>query len=75
MCPKSTLPKLTAKAPENRPGHKRNILFQPSIFRCKLLVSGRVFGFLIQHDNMKSINTKIHEASTPKDTVNEKTQE
>ena len=34
--------KLTAKASENRPGPKRKLVFQPSIFRCKLLVSGRV---------------------------------
>ena len=27
--------------PENRPGPKRKLVFQPSIFRCKLLVSGR----------------------------------
>ena len=26
--------KLTAKAPENRPGPKRKLIFQPSIFRC-----------------------------------------
>ena len=29
-------------APENRPGPKRKLVFQPSIFRCELLVSGRV---------------------------------
>ena len=34
--------KLIAKAPENGPGPKRKLVFQPSIFRCKLLVSGRV---------------------------------
>ena len=35
--------KLTAKAPENRPGTKRKLVFQPSIFRCyTVLVSGRV---------------------------------
>ena len=34
--------KLTAKAPENRPGPKRKFIFEPSIFRCELLVSWRV---------------------------------
>ena len=34
--------KPTAKAPQNRPGPKRKLVFQPSIFRCELLVSGRV---------------------------------
>ena len=35
----------TNMAPENRPYPKKErIVFQPSIFRCKLLVSGRVFG-------------------------------
>ena len=34
--------KLTAKAPENRPGPNRKVVFQPSIFRGELLVSGRV---------------------------------
>ena len=34
-------PKLTAP-PENRPIAKREVVFQPSIFRCKLLVSRRV---------------------------------
>ena len=33
---------LTAKAPENEKNPKRKLIFQPSIFRCKLLVSGRV---------------------------------
>ena len=33
--------KLTAKAPENRPGPKRKLVLQPSIFRCKLAVSFR----------------------------------
>ena len=32
---------LTSKAPEDRPGPKRKIVFQPSTFRCKLLVLGR----------------------------------
>ncbi len=35
--------KLTANAPENRPSRKETIVFQPSIFRGELLVSGRVF--------------------------------
>ena len=35
--------KLTAKAPENRPGPNRKVVFQPSIFRGDLLVSGRVY--------------------------------
>ena len=30
--------KLTAKAPENRPGNKGKLGFRPSIFRCELLV-------------------------------------
>ncbi len=34
--------KLTAKAPENRPGPKRKLILQPFIFRCELLVSARV---------------------------------
>ena len=34
--------KLTANAPENRPGPRRKHIFQPSIFRCELLVSGSV---------------------------------
>ena len=29
-------------APENRPGPKRKLVFEPSIFRGELLVSGRV---------------------------------
>ena len=29
-------------SPENRPSQKERIVFQPSIFRCKLLISGRV---------------------------------
>ena len=36
-----TLPE-TNIAPENRPSQKETIVFQPSISRCKLLVSGRV---------------------------------
>ena len=36
-----TLPK-TAKAYENRPSQKETLVFQPSIFRGELLVSGRV---------------------------------
>ena len=32
----------TNMAPENRPGRKRKIVFQPSIFRCELLVLGSV---------------------------------
>ncbi len=38
--------KLTAKAPKNKPGPKRKLVFQPSIFRCKLLVSGRVYSMI-----------------------------
>ena len=34
--------KLTANAPENRPKPNRKVVFQPSIFRGELLVSGRV---------------------------------
>ena len=34
--------KLTAKAPENRPSQKGTIVFQPSIFRGEMFVSGRV---------------------------------
>ena len=36
-----TLPE-TNIAPENRPSQKEGLVFQPSIFRCELLVSGRV---------------------------------
>ena len=35
-------PPETNIAPENRPFQKETIVFQPSIFRCELLVSGRV---------------------------------
>ncbi len=38
-----TLPE-TNIAPENRQSQKETIVFQPSIFRCELLVSGRVNG-------------------------------
>ena len=38
-----TLPE-TNVAPENSPSQKETIVFQPSIFRGELLVSGRVFG-------------------------------
>ena len=34
--------KLTANAPENRQNPKRKFIFEPSIFRCELLVSWRV---------------------------------
>ena len=37
-----TLPETNSKAPENRPGPKRKRVFQPSIFRCEMLVSGMV---------------------------------
>ena len=37
-----TLPETNIFAPENRPSQKETIVFQPSIFRCELLVSGRV---------------------------------
>ena len=37
----STLPE-TNIAPENKPSQKERIVFQPSICRCELLVSGRV---------------------------------
>ena len=33
-------------APENRPSQKVNSIFQPSIFRFELLVSGRVHPFI-----------------------------
>ena len=50
MCLKpDTLPETNSKfAPENRPSQKeRKLVFQPSIFRCELLVSGRLqFPFL-----------------------------
>ena len=38
--------KLTANAPENRPSQQETIVFQPSIFRGELLVSGRVHTYL-----------------------------
>ena len=44
---KTTPLKLTAKAPENRPSKKETIVFQPSIFRGKLLVSGTVNQLII----------------------------
>ena len=34
--------KLTANAPQIGPSQRETIVFQPSIFKCKLLVSGRV---------------------------------
>ena len=37
-------PETTAKAPWEEAGPKRKVVFQPSNFRCKLLVSGRVDG-------------------------------
>ena len=37
-----TLPETNQNAPENRPGPKRKIIFQPSTFRAKMLVSGSV---------------------------------
>ena len=36
-----TLPE-TSVTPESRPSQKDTNLFQPSLFRCELLVSGRV---------------------------------
>ncbi len=43
-----TLPKTNQNASENRPSEKETIVFQPSIFRCELLVSGRVYLMLAQ---------------------------
>ena len=37
-----TLPETNVFTPENRPGPNRKVVFQPSIFRGELLVSGRV---------------------------------
>ena len=38
-----TLPETNIFAPENRPGPKGKLIFQPYIFKCeRLLVSGRV---------------------------------
>ena len=37
----NTLPETNQNAPENRPSQKETIVFQPSIFRCKLAVSFR----------------------------------
>ena len=38
------LPKTNSHvAPENTPSQKGMVVFQPSIFRCKLLVSGSVY--------------------------------
>ncbi len=42
----NTLPKTNSTAPENRPSEKETIAFQPSIVRCKLLVSGRVSSYV-----------------------------
>ena len=40
----NTLPETNGEfTPENRPSQKEMIVFQPSIFRCELLVSGSVF--------------------------------
>ena len=40
---RDSLPETNSKfAPENRPGPNRKVVFQPSIFRGELLVSGRV---------------------------------
>ena len=33
-------------APENRPSSKGNFIFQPSIFRCKMLVSGNIYIYI-----------------------------
>ena len=45
-----TLPK-TNIAPENRPGPKRKLVFQPSIFGCKLFVSGMVSSMVFWEDS------------------------
>ena len=42
--------KLTAKVPENSPSQKETIVFQPSIFKGELLVSGRVDNLWVGHD-------------------------
>ncbi len=58
--------KLTAKAPENRPGpQEERIVFQASVFRCDLLVSGRVniIHFL-------SISYKLIRSSCDRDVFN-----
>ena len=45
-----TLPE-TNIAPENRPSQKERIVFQPSIFRGKPLVSGRVYQGIHHHSS------------------------
>ncbi len=42
LTPKTTLPETHQNTPENRPSQEETIVFQPSIFRRELLVSGRV---------------------------------
>ena len=47
--------KLTANAPENRPKPNRKVVFQPSIFRGELLVSGRVLFDSLYRKSKKNI--------------------
>ena len=44
-------------ASENRSSQKERIVFQESIFRCELLVSGRVFRYIISSWTTKTIST------------------
>ena len=46
-------------APENRPSSKETIVFQPSIFRGELLVSGRVL-YINSHPKQKKVERMVH---------------
>ena len=63
MFPKIGLPslKLTANAPENKPKPNRKVVFQPSIFRGELLVSGKVpqNGWFISENHLRINNLVV----------------
>ena len=56
-----TLPKTKQTAPENRPSQKETIVFQPSFFRCELLVSGRVLLTVTGHILWASKSQRVEE--------------
>ena len=51
--------------PENRPSQKETIVFQPSIFRCELLVSRRVTCCLGEPRDPTSIEDIFFSLATP----------
>ena len=63
--------KLTANAPENRPKPNRKVVFQPSIFRGELLVSGRVFVFTFTHPtNLQICHLAVNQVAHVSDARN-----